>query len=147
MTIDRSERMRLSGMTGGYYWLPRPGDESVAWEVMSSLDLGFDADAGHVEMWGAMLVRLASVWGKDADVLNRTLRNCPFGLPRGRVTRPGKMFLVLHGGDSPCAEGLDRVLIAFGLDRHNFVRVVFDEHERTLIQEQTRVAQVLSEFF
>lgn len=142
MTINRSLRTRPTGLTGAYYWLPKPCDKGVAWDVMTSHALGFDAEAGHVEMWGEVVVRLASVWDKDVDALSRKLRNCPYGLPRGRVTRPAKRFLVLHGGDSPCADGLEPVLVAFGL-RHHFVRVVFDEHERTLEEDRMRVTKAL----
>ena len=89
-----------------------------------------------------MTERLASAWHKDAAVLRRLLRNCEYGLPRGRVTRPGKRFLILHGEDSPCTDWLERVVLAFRLDRRS-VRVLFDEHERTMAEDRRRVLEVL----
>jgi hypothetical protein len=42
--------------------------------------LVFDAEVGHVEMWGVAIERLAIAWNKDAAVLRRTLKNCCYGL-------------------------------------------------------------------
>jgi hypothetical protein len=52
------------------------------------------------------------------------------GLPRGRVTRPDKTYLILHGEDSPdFPAGWEKLVIeAFGLSGRN-VKSVFDEHE------------------
>jgi hypothetical protein len=52
----------VTGQTGGYYWLPSPGDGSLTWEVVTCHLLGFDSEAGHVEMWQAVIDRLASAW-------------------------------------------------------------------------------------
>ena len=132
----------MSGLTGGYYWLPSPGDGSPTWRVVTGHQLGFDAEAGHVELWDAVIDRLATAWGKDVAVLRRLLGNCPYGLPRGRVTRPGRRFLVLHGDDWPRPDGLERGLVAFGLDRY-FVRVLFDEHEVTMDDDRRSLAGIL----
>lgn len=132
----------MAGLTGGYYWLPSPGDVLPTWDVVTRHDLGFDAEAGRVEFWDAAIERLATAWGKDAAVLGRLLRNHPHGLPRGRVTRPGRRFLILHGDDWPCPDGLERVMVAFGLDRR-LARALFDEHERTIDQERRLVARAL----
>ncbi len=132
----------MAGLTGGYYWLPTPGDDSPAWNVVTCHELGFDAEAGHVEFWDAVIERLATAWGKDVKVLRGLLRNCSYGLPRGRVTRPGRRFLVLHGDDWPRPDGLERVMVAFGLDRR-LVRALFDEHERTLEEDRRRLARAL----
>lgn len=134
--------MVVSGLTGGYYWLPTPGDGSLSWDVVTCHRLGFDADAGHVEMWHAVIDRLAAAWGKDVAVLGHLLKDRPYGLPRGRVTRPGRRFLVLHGDDSPRPDWLVPVLLAFALDRRE-VRLLHDEHERTLDDDRIIVAKVL----
>jgi hypothetical protein len=129
---------RTTPLTGGYYWLPTPGARSVVWDILTCYQLGFDAEAGHVEMWDAVIDRLATAWGKDG----RMLEDCPYGLPRKRVTRPGKRFLVLHGDDWPRADGLEAVLVAFGLDRR-LVRVLFDEHERTMEEDRGMIVKAL----
>jgi hypothetical protein len=133
---------RITPLTGGYYWLPTPGARSVVWDILTCYQLGFDAEAGHVEMWDAVIDRLATAWGKDVVALGRMLKDCPYGLPRGRVTRPGRRFLVLHGDDWPRADGLERVVIAFGLDRRP-VRVLFDEHERTMEEDRGMIVKAL----
>jgi hypothetical protein len=132
----------VSGLTGGYFWLPSPVDGSPSWDVVTCHRLGFDADAGHVEMWDAVIDRLAAAWGKDVAVLGRLLRDRPYGLSRGRVTRPGRRFLVLHGGDSPRPDWLVPVLLAFDLERRD-VRVLCDEHERTLDDDRIIVTKAL----
>ena len=129
-------------MTGGYYWLPAPGHPTICWDVVTCHQLGFDSEVGHVEMWTAVTDRLASAWHKDAAVLRRLLRNCAYGLPRGRVTRPGKRFLILHGEDSPCTDWLERVILSFHLDRRS-VKSLFDEHERTMAEDRSSVLKVL----
>jgi len=129
-------------MTGGYHWLPAPGHPTICWDVVTCHQLGFDAEVGHVEMWTAMTDWLASAWHKDAAVLRRLLKDCWYCLPRGRVTRPGKWFLILHGDDSPCPDWLERLVLAFRLNRRS-VKVLFDEHERTMAEDRRRVLKVL----
>ena len=92
-------------MTGGYYWLPAPGHPTISWDVVTCHELGLDAEVGHVEMWIAVIDRLVVAWDKNAMVLRWLLRDRCYGLPRGRVTRPGKRFLILHGGDAPRLAG------------------------------------------
>jgi hypothetical protein len=129
-------------LTGGYFWLPTPGDAKVVWDVVTCHELGFDAEFGHVEMWTALIDRLAVAWSLDVAVLRRTLKDCCYGLPRGRVTRPKRRFLVLHGDDSPRPDWLERVRVAFHLELRS-VRVLFDEHERTLAEDRKRVSKAL----
>jgi hypothetical protein len=85
--------------------LPTLGQESVSWDVVKCHHLAFDVEAGHVEMWDALIVRLVTAWHKDVAAFKRALENCPYGLPRGRVPRLGKRFLVLHSDDWPYADG------------------------------------------
>ena len=47
---------------------------------MTCHQLGFDAEVGHVEMWTAVIDRLAAAWDKDAAVLRRLLRDRYYGL-------------------------------------------------------------------
>ena len=110
--------------------------------MVTSHQLGFDAETGHGEMWDAVIERLALAWAKDAAVRRRVLKDCYYGLPRGRVTRPGRRFLDLHGDDAPRTDWLERVLVAFDLDRCS-VRVLFDEHERTMAEDRKLVSEAL----
>ena len=77
------------------------------------------------------MVPLAAAWGKDAQVLKRRLALSYTGLPRGRVTRPDKTFLVLHGKDSPVQGWEEMVIASFRLSGRK-VKFIFDEHETQL---------------
>jgi hypothetical protein len=61
---DDEGNCSLGPMAGGYYWLPTPGHPSVALDVVTCHQLGFDTEFGHVEMWNAVLDRLAAAWGQ-----------------------------------------------------------------------------------
>jgi hypothetical protein len=116
-------------MTGGYYWLPAPNAGGISWTVANCRDLGCGPDAGHdVDLWPKLIDRLAATWGRNAQTLKRRLALSYTGLPRGRVTRPGKEFLILHGNDSPVPGWQLLVTESFGLTRCR-VRIIFDEHE------------------
>jgi hypothetical protein len=123
---------RRKGMTGGYYWFPTPGTGGISWSVITCRDLHCNPDAGHdAELWPKLIVRLAATWGKDAQALKRRLDLSYTGLPRGRVTRPDKTFLVLHGKDSPAQMWEAMVIEAFRLPGRE-VKFIFDEHETQL---------------
>ena len=126
-------------MAGGYYWLTTPGQATISWDVVTRHQLDFDAVVGHVGMWTAVLDQLASAWQKEAAVLRRLLKDCCYGLPRGRVARAGKRSLILHGDDSSCPDWLEPAVVAFRLDRRS-VKVLFDEHERMLAADRRRLA-------
>ena len=118
--------------TGGYYWLPRPTPDGITWSIVTCRDLGCDADAGHdADLWPRLMVPLAEAWGKDALVLQKKLALSYTGLPRGRVTRPDKTFLVLHGKDSPVQGFEEMVIVSFRLSGRK-VKFIFDEHETQL---------------
>jgi hypothetical protein len=74
---------------------------------------------------------LAEAWGKDVQILKRRLTLSYTGLPRGRVTRPDKTFLVLHGKDSP-VEGFEEMVVASFRLSGRKVKFIFDEHETQL---------------
>ena len=95
-----------------------------------------------MKLWGAVIDRLAVAWGKDVAVLRRLLKDRCYGLPRGRVTRFGKRFLINQGNDFPCPDWLERVLVAFRLDLHS-VKVTFDEHEQMLPDDRITVNETL----
>ena len=137
------EGARSSGLlAGGYYWLPAPGHPTICWDVVTCHQLGFDAEVGHVDMWTAVIDQLATAWDKDPAVLRLLLKDRCHGLPRERITRPGKRFLILHGNDSLCPDWLERVILSFHLDRRS-VKALFDDHERMLAEDRARVSKAL----
>src|SRR4051794_32990694 len=73
----------------------------------------------------------AYAWGKDTNWLRRILRNHYTGLLRGRVTQPGRGYLVLHGNDAPVLDWEVRVVRRFHLEGSRF-KILYDEHERML---------------
>jgi hypothetical protein len=117
--------------TGAFYWFPSPGPDSPAWSIFAAHDLNLDPDLGHVELWPYVLTGLAAAWGKDADLLKRRLSLSYTGLPRGRVTHPGKIFWILHGNDAPISGWETMLVKRFGLSGQRF-RFLFDEHERRI---------------
>lgn len=102
-------------LLGGYYWFPSPLDDRTAWAVLTCHDLGFNPEAGHVDLWTAVVDRLAVAWERDAGGLRRRLVGRYTGLARGRVTRPGKTVLVLHGDDAPVFDWRERLTENFRL--------------------------------
>jgi hypothetical protein len=133
---------------GGYYWLPAPSSEGITWSVITCRDLGCGADAGHdADLWPRLMVPLAATWGKDALVLKRRLALSYTGLPRGRVTRPDKTFLVLHGKDSPISDWEEAVIASFRITGRR-VKFIFDEHETQLSEHhRTLVASLGLRFY
>ena len=123
---------RLKPFTGGYYWLPRPIPDGISWSVVTCRDLGCGRDAGHdADLWPRLMNHLAENWGKDFTVLKRKLAMVYTALPRGRVTRPEKTFLVLHGNDSPIPGWEDLVIAGFRLPGRR-AKFLFDAHETQL---------------
>jgi hypothetical protein len=116
-------------VTGGYYWFPTPANDEITWSVVTCRDLGCGPDAGHdAELWPKLVVRLAHTWGKDPKALKRRLELSYTGLPRGRVTRPDKTYLIHHGNDAPIPAWEGLVIEAFGLSGRK-VKSLYDEHE------------------
>jgi hypothetical protein len=89
-----------------------------------------------------MIERLAKAWDQDPRVLQARLEDYSYGLPRGRVSRPGKQSLVLHGNDAPVANWRDRVLRRFDIDLRS-VKFVYDEHETRLGEDSRKVMEAL----
>ena len=81
--------------------------------------------------WPKVVNHLAGLWARDPMVLRRHLDKHCYGFPRGRVTRPGKTLLILHGNDSPISDWKPQVIRRFNLQGRR-IRTLFDEHEQTL---------------
>jgi hypothetical protein len=139
----KSENGRThSPLTGGYYWFPTQPGDPVVWSVLTCHDLGFGPDEGHFDMWPSVIDRLASAWRRDRRRLKRLLSKHCYGLPRGRVTRPDRQSLVLHGHDAPVADWLERVVDRFDLDRRS-LKPLYDEHETMMGEDRCQVAAAL----
>jgi hypothetical protein len=137
-TSDKSQGTKP--YQGGYYWLPTPSPDGITWSVVTCRDLGCGADAGHdADLWPRLMVPLAATWGKDAQILKRSLALSYTGLPRGRVTRPDKTFLVLHGEDSPVHMWQELVTEGFCLTKRK-LKFLFDQHE-TMIPGHPRAVE------
>jgi hypothetical protein len=136
--MKRKDGLPPRPLTGAYYWLPRRSGKTVWWSVLTCHDLGFGPDDGHFKLWPSAIDRLATAWVRDAVRLKRLLAGHWYGLPRGRVTRPERRCLVLHGDDAPVADWLDRVVERFDLDRRS-VKTLYDEHEQTFTEDRRAV--------
>jgi hypothetical protein len=93
-------------------------------------------------MWRLVIERLATGWGRDVQALRKHLKTNCYGLPRGRVARPEKRFLILHGRDAPMKEWLPIVLQKFDLERRS-VKVLFDEHEVMFTSDRRKIREIL----
>jgi hypothetical protein len=132
----------VTPLVGGYYWVPAEGGRSPTWSLLICHDLGLGSDAGHAELWPRVIVRIADDRGKDSDAFLRRLSDHYTGLPRGRVTRSSKGYLVLHGGDNPIANWRDVVLRRFNLMGVG-AKFLFDEHECRLADDAQAVVAAL----
>jgi hypothetical protein len=131
--------------TGAYYWVPIPPVRSLSWRVLTCHELGFDEESSHLEIWPSVIPHLAAIWGRDPKAMKRRLgKNC-YGLPRGRVTRPEKVYLILHGDDSPIPDWTEAVIRGFNLQGRR-VKPLFDEHEQRLAGDARALARVLGSF-
>ena len=110
--------------------------------VYTSRDAGLDPDVGHTELWLLVLDRLAMSWAKDRRYLRRRLEDRYAGLPRGRVTRPSRSYMILHGRDAPLFEWLGVVASRFDLPPGR-IRSLYDEHERMIAGDPEAVERVL----
>ncbi len=129
-------------LVGGYYWFPTPTGGGTNWTVLTCHDLGFDDEVGHVDLWPSLVDRLAAAWGREERALGRRLKDYYTGLPRGRVTRPDKTILILHGHDAPVTDWRERLIESFHLERRDH-RFLYDEHERMLPGDPERVEEAL----
>jgi hypothetical protein len=128
--------------TGSYYRVPVPADPGLHWVVYTSRDAGLDPDVGHTELWLFVLDRLAIAWAQDRSLLRRPLEDRYAGLPRGRVTRPSRSYLILHGRDAPLIEWLTVVASRFDLPPGR-TRILYDEHERMIAGDPDAAERVL----
>ena len=140
-----NEPITAGPTTGPYYWFPSPSDDSPSWSILAAHDFELDPDTGHDELWPFVLEHLASAWGKDPVLLKRRLNLSYTGLPRGRVTKSEKLYLILHGNDAPLQvqdwEGL--IVESFRLSGTR-TKSLFDEHETQITGHPEAFASLFS---
>jgi hypothetical protein len=115
-------------LTGAYFWFPRPAPTGLEWELVTCHDLKIWSGISHRDFWPHVVEHLAAAWGRDAEPLKRRLGDHHTGLPRGRINHPRPGYILLHGGDSPLADWLSRIIHRFRLG-DVAVEVVGTEHE------------------
>jgi hypothetical protein len=130
-------------LDGAYYWLPTPTTtDSISWSLVTCHDVRLWDGISHREFWPSMLERLAPAWGKDPVSLKRRLGDHYYALPRGRVTRPGGKYLILHGNDAPAPAWRTMVVDRFRL--HGLqVKTPRDEHEQALRDDVLALEEAL----
>ncbi|MFO0887603.1 MAG: hypothetical protein U0790_00500 [Isosphaeraceae bacterium] len=79
--------LHRGALVGGYYWFPSPLDGRTAWAVLGYATWASMPGVGHVDLWPAVVDRLAAAWGRDARTLRRRLGD-RYGPPR--VGSPGR---------------------------------------------------------
>jgi hypothetical protein len=132
-------------LTGAYYWVPILPLRSLGWRVLTCHDVGEDDDQSHFEIWPRVITHLSEIWGRDPKAMKRHMEKHCYGLPRGRVTHPVSVYLILHGDDSPIPDWTEAVVQAFGLHGRRF-KPLFDEHEQRLPGDVLPLARVLGLF-
>lgn len=133
-----------SPLTGAYFWVPRPEQGGVAWDLVTCHDLNAWAAISHREFWPLILDVLAKNWNKDIRTLDRLLHDHHTGLPRGRVTHPKAGYVVIHGDDAPATvpDWLDLVKARFRLTGVKLTPE-FTEHEKMLADDPKAVQAAL----
>jgi hypothetical protein len=132
-------------LTGAYFWVPIPPLRSLTWRLLTCHDLGLDEDRSHMEIWPIVIPHLAAIWGRERKAMKRRLGRHCYGLPRGRVTHPDKVYLILHGEDSPIPDWTDAVIRGFNLQGRR-VKSLLDDHEQTLPGDVKAITRILGPF-
>lgn len=102
----------------------------------------------HYDWWEASLAGIvAEKWAKRLRVtpkkLEQELAMLPYGFPRGRISKVGRRFLVLQGGDLTPAMSIskDAIEAAFGIAGRCSWQ--FDEHEQCIAEDRDEMRRVL----
>lgn len=121
---------RQAPLTGGWYWVPLPAGDSVAWQVQAFYDC-WRSPSDHVRIWRHVRDSLEHHWRR------RLPRIECYGLPRGRVSRrivsgtDSGTIVIYHGRDAPRGSGgLAAIRRAFNLPPST--AALFDEHEQCI---------------
>ncbi len=141
--MSEAENAAPAPRVGAYYWLPTVGPSGrTPWRLLTCHDLGLRDGLSHREFWPSVLDHLSTTLGKKPEGIIRRLVDHYYALPRGRVTSPGGKHLILHGGDSPIPDWQEIVVDRFRL--HGLaVRILRDEHERTLREDVLALEETL----
>lgn len=105
-----------------------------------------DSDYNHYEWWEQSIsAMIAAKWakalGKSREAIRRDIELLTYAFPRGRISKVGKRFLVLHGADLTPSMRMSKKLIedAFGISGRCSWR--FDEHEQCQVDDKEAIRQ------
>ena len=105
-------------------------------------------DNNHYEWWEQTVsARIAAKWAKvlvkSGETIRRDIELLTYAFPRGRISKVGKRFLVLHGADLTQPMRISKKLIegAFGISGRCSWR--FDEHEQCQQDDKEQIRQYL----
>jgi hypothetical protein len=87
-------------LTGPYYW-DCTGRKKRSWTISLACEVCLGLETGHDEFWRLVLTRLAVERGRDTVAARRCPELYYTGLPRGRVTKLRRSYLIVHGDDTP----------------------------------------------
>ena len=141
--MTEPNRIATSSLTGAFYWIPaRELECRVSWQLLTCHDLHRWDGISHRELWPFVLDHLAASWNKQPASVQRRLIDHYYALPRGRVTHPGDVYLILHGNDAPIGIDWRNLIIKnFHLEGHR-VETPWDEHETTLREDVVAFEEV-----
>ncbi len=128
--------------SGAYYWVP---DALSRWSLLVFPNAFYEGgEAGHVDVWEEV-IQVLSHWHEcDPGKLRKTIENCPYGLPRGRVVRMGNGdWGVAHGNDHPAEHPFQEMIVENFCLSEVSPRFFFDDHEQMLEQDQILVCHAL----
>lgn len=124
-------------LTGGWYWMPMPGNGGVTWQVQAFYDC-WRSPSDHVCIWRHVRDALEAAWMRRLTDIE-----C-YSLPRGRVSRraDNNQLVVYHGQDAPRGAGrLTAIRCAFNLPRST--PAAFDEHEQCIAGQPEALSRAL----
>lgn len=128
--------------TGAYYWIPVA---DVGWKLSVWPNAFHEGgEAGHADIWEDQVYILAEAFNVEPAQLLREIRNCPYGLPRGRVVKMGDgSWGVAHGNDHPKGQDLESTVMGSFSLQDVTPKFFFDDHEQMLSCDRVNVRRAL----
>ena len=130
----------------GVYYLAPLGSK---WVVLAYRYADVDREMDHSEFWEFHVCQhLAAHWCTKVALsysnLRKRIREYPYGLPRGRVTRVGRTYHVYHGADLSNALGVKRQTIEAIFGLKGKAKWVEDDHEHCLMADKEALREILA---
>jgi hypothetical protein len=128
--------------SGIYYCLRFP----AGWEIAAYRFDQYSEDLCHADIWEEEISkRLAGAWAESLRVTRETLflslRNLPYGFPRGRVAfAENKKWTIYHGKNLPVSVDKSQVEKTFSLLKPKWE---WDEHEQCPFEDYSELRSLL----